>query len=111
MSLRTQMIIDLSCIFNTDEHAENLTYNGESIVGIFELHDTTPGMGADARLGKLYVRMSDFASAPSYRDVIIRASDSVQFEVYKDENDREYYESEGVYIINIYEDERVGLDF
>lgn len=78
MTFKTQLSADLPMFFNTDEHAESVTYNGSSIVAIVDYEedlDERPGgrfVGATMR-----VKASDVA-APAYRDVVVIGSETWQ---------------------------------
>ncbi len=70
-------------IFNTDEFAVSVTYNGTPIDAIFgEIRQGASGRGSVMEQGRLTVKTSDVAS-PTYRDTVIIAG--VTWKVFRDE--------------------------
>ena len=75
MTLKTQMTDDLdSVFFNTDEHAETITYNGADIKAIVD-YEENPDEQAGAALAQavIEIRASDVAD-PTYRDTVVIGS-------------------------------------
>ena len=104
MSFSTQLTTDLDVFLNTAEYAKSITYAGEAINAIVILDDLTPALGPDSFQGKIYVKVSDLSSVPSYQDTVV--IDGETWTVFRDQDDAAYYISEGMYIINIIKAER-----
>jgi hypothetical protein len=75
MTLASQMTTDLAVFFNTDEHAQAVTYNGASITGIVGHEKLMAEDGSVKRQKVLWVQASDVA-APAYRDTVVIGSDT-----------------------------------
>ena len=107
MSFKTQIATDLDVFLDTDEFAQEITYAGGTVNAIVILDDLTPELGAASNQGLIYIKISDLSSAPSYRDSVV--TDGATWKVFQDESDAAYYVSEGMYVVNIYKDERVRI--
>lgn len=107
MTLKSQIASDISTFMNTDEFAESVTYNSTAIQAVAILDDFKNSESPDAFKGLLYVASSSLASVPAYRDTVVIGSST--WTVFRDVNDNAYYESAGIYIINIFRKERPGL--
>jgi len=109
MSFDTQIESDLDVFLNVDEFGETITYDGgEGISATVTTDDTTHELAPDAHQGRVYVKVSDFSSVPVYNKDVVR-EDGSTWKTYRDAEDNVYYESKGMYIINITKDERPGL--
>lgn len=77
MTLAAQMTTDLSVFFDTDEHAQTVTYDGSDITAIvdYETLLSEQASGAVKRQKVLWVKVSD-VSAPAYRDTVVIGSDT-----------------------------------
>jgi len=92
---------DLDVFFNTDEHAQTVTYNGTEITAV---DGYAALMGEDnnavKRVKTLWVKVSDVAS-PAYRDTVI--IDSVTWYVGPEE---EFRGDTHTWELPLYRDER-----
>ena len=105
MTFSAQILTDLDVFFNADEFSDKvITYAGTSVVGHVETDDLTHELQPDSIQGRLFIKASALGSAPDYRDTVV--IDGVTWKTYRDSEDNAYYESAGVYIINIYRGER-----
>ena len=78
MTFKTQMTSDLSVFFDSDEFAETVTYNGESIEAVIDYGedlDRIEAGDAVAAMATIYVEVSDVAD-PDYRDTVVIGSDT-----------------------------------
>ena len=101
MSLNTAMENDLAVLFNLDEFARTVTYNGSDIPAIVDF-----GMqaGESAKAAVVFVKALD-VPAPAYRDMVV--IDGSTWRVFRDRNQSAEIEGDGhVWKIPITRDER-----
>ena len=101
MTFDTQIITDLAVFFNTDEHAETVSYNGVNITAVVDHGDIMDDDSAVVHRQKiLFVQATDVAT-PAYRDTVI--IDSVTWRV----GPVDKFEEDGdTWMLPLYRDER-----
>jgi len=76
VTLKTQMETDLAAFFNTDEHADSITYAGASIDAVIDYEENPNDQpGSTTQTAILFVKQSD-VTAPAYRDAVVNGSDT-----------------------------------
>lgn len=104
MTLAAQLLTDLDAIFNTDEFAQAVTYNGLSIDAVDSYAELMGDEGGSVkRQHVIYVKTSD-VGAPAYRDTVVISG--VTWYV-GPENEHE--DQGGVWKLPLYRDERPVL--
>jgi len=77
MGFLSQVTSDLAVFFNSEEHAEAVTYAGENITALVfygeNLNDLPYGTGALVATATLLVQVADVAE-PAYRDTVVIGS-------------------------------------
>jgi len=107
MSFASQILVDLSVFFNADEFADSVTYNGAALSAVFiPDEENRMQLKADASQAYLIVKVSDLASAPAYRDVIVINGNT--WYAFRDTKDRAEI-IDGVYMIPIIRGEKPRL--
>lgn len=99
------METDLSVLFNLDEFARTVTYNGTDIPAIVDFGLESQRYGpSSAKAAVLYVKNSDVA-APAYRDTVVM--DGATWRVFRDRDQDVVIEGDGhVWKIPVTRDER-----
>lgn len=81
MTLKTDMLADMSVFFNTDEFADDATYNGSGITAV--LCSDSDGADSIGTTAMLFVKKSDVL-APAYGDTIVISGNTWRVDQNKD---------------------------
>lgn len=102
MTLAAQITSDLATVFDTDEFAQAVTYNGTSINAIVDYGEDQDTNDADSiTKATIFVKVSN-VTLPVYRDTVI--INSITWEVLN------IAEGDGyIWKLNLYRDERPHL--